>query len=335
MKKVQLYNKLDKNKLKEILSQEKFERTTISFYRYVRIKNPAELRDSLYSKWSNLLILGRVYVAHEGINAQVSLPKRNLKTFKKDLNSIKTFKEIGIKHAIQEGKSFYKLTIKVRNELVAYGLPSKSYDMMNTGRHIGAKDFNKSLDDPNSVIIDMRNQYESEIGQFDNAITPNAVKSKELLPKVMKILYGKRNKKVLLYCTGGIRCEKASAYLKQNGFDDVYQLRGGIIQYVKEIRENNSVSRFKGKNFVFDGRLGERVTDDVLSSCHICGASSDEHTDCNYDACHRLFIQCKSCKKKLDGCCSNECKEFALLSKNEQIKIRKSSKKVGLKTLLN
>ncbi len=181
----------------------------------------------------------------------------------------------------------------------------------------------------------MRNYYESEIGRFDNALIPDVETSKELLPKVKKMLTGNERDQILLYCTGGIRCEKASAYLIQNGFEDVNQLQGGIIQYAHEVKKYGLESKFRGKNFVFDDRLGERVTNDILALCHICNSPCDKHTDCKNDACHILFIQCKKCSEKLDGCCSKECQDFSKLPIAKQRILRKDPDRVVSKTFFD
>tara|TARA_B100000214_G_C23954662_1_gene622193 strand:+ start:521 stop:1552 length:1032 start_codon:yes stop_codon:yes gene_type:complete len=335
MKKKNLFNKIDKKVLIESLEKEPFDRITISFYRYINIKYPIKFRDNLYKDWERLNIFGRVYISHEGINAQISIPKYHYQIFKEQLENKKEFKSIPIKHALQDGASFYKLTIKVRKELVAYGLSPNNYDMDKTGNHLSARDYNKAIEDPDSIVIDMRNYYESEIGRFDNAIIPNVETSKELLPEVKRLLQNKKDKKILLYCTGGIRCEKASSFLIKNGFKDVNQLEGGIIKYAHEIKRKGLQSKFKGKNFVFDNRLGERVTKDVLSCCHICGNKCDSHNDCKNDACHILFIQCEKCYHELGGCCSKDCYEFSLLPKNEQKKLRKNPEKIVSKTFFD
>ena len=323
-----LYNKKGRNILKQELMAEPFERKTVSFYKYFQCKDPQRFRDLLFLDWTKIKIFGRIYIAHEGINAQLSVPEHFWSDF---LNTLKKYPElinIPIKRAIQEGKSFYKLTIKVREELVAYGIPKDSYCMNNVGKHLSSEDYNMALENPDAVIVDMRNFYESEIGRFKRAIVPDVEKSKELLPKVKQILKGREEDQVLLYCTGGIRCEKASAYLIKSGFKDVNQLRGGIIQYTHDIKVRKIESKFIGKNFVFDARLGERVTDDVIAQCHICGESCDDHTDCKNDACHILFIQCKVCAVDLDGCCSKECQRIALRPETEQKELRKNSKRL-------
>ena len=334
-KKKYLYNKVNRKELKLALANEPFERTTASFYKYVDISVPKDLRDELYEVWNKMGVFGRVYIADEGINAQVSIPQANWEIFKKSVLSNDLFRGIIIKKAIQEGSSFYKLKIKVRKELVAYDVPKESYDMRKVGKHLTASDYNLAIESKDSTIVDMRNYYESEIGRFENAIIPDVETSKELLPEVKKLLKGKENEKILLYCTGGIRCEKASSYLIKNGFNDVNQLQGGIIQYAHEIKSNNIESKFRGKNFVFDDRLGERITDDVLSFCHICGDSCDDHTDCKNDACHILFIQCEKCNKLYDGCCSKECQNFAALPIEKQKKLRKDPERIISRTFFD
>ena len=334
-KKKHLYNKINSKELKLALANEPFERITASFYKYVDISVPNELRDELYELWNKMGVFGRIYIADEGINAQVSIPQPNWEIFKKSVLSNDLFRGIIIKKAIQEGSSFYKLKIKVRKELVAYDVPKESFDMRKVGKHLTASDYNLAIESKDSTVVDMRNYYESEIGRFENAIIPDVETSKELLPEVKKLLKGKENEKILLYCTGGIRCEKASSYLIKNGFNDVNQLQGGIIQYAHEIKSNNMESKFRGKNFVFDDRLGERITDDVLSFCHICGESCDDHTDCKNDACHILFIQCEKCNKIYDGCCSKECQNFAALPIEKQKKLRKDPEKMISRTFFD
>jgi UPF0176 protein len=149
---------------------------------------------------------------------------------------------------------------------------------------------------------------------------------------VKKILNGRKSDPILLYCTGGIRCEKASSYLIKNGFKNVSQLNGGIIQYAHDVKKQGLESKFRGKNFVFDDRMGEQITDDVIGKCHQCNNSADNHKDCGNDACHILFIQCGKCNLVYDGCCSVECKDFASLPIDEQRILRKDPQKVVSKS---
>ena len=330
-----LFNKVGRDILKKELAAEPFDRITASFYVYHPIENPQAFRDQLFINWNKLNILGRIYIATEGINAQFSVPEQNWSQFCEIMNSFPFLRNVPIKKAIQGGNSFYKLTIKVRNELVAYGVPENSYDMNKVGNHLSAEEFNQALEKSETIVVDMRNYYESEVGRFESAVIPDVEISKELLPEVKDILDGKEEEQVLLYCTGGIRCEKASSYLMNHGFKNVNQLSGGIIQYVNEINKNGVKSKFIGKIFVFDARLGERVSDDIISNCHICNKSSDIHRDCKNDACHILFIQCETCFKELDGCCSKECNDFFKLPIEEQKIRRKDPTQVVSRTFFD
>ncbi len=330
-----MYNKKSKIELKNILEKEQFDRITCSFYKYCLIENPDNLRNKLYLDLKDLKILGRIYVSKEGINAQISIPEHSLKDFRSYIHSINAFKEIKFKHAIEEGTSFLKLKILVRDEIVAYKLPQDSYDMNKIGLHLKPIDFNRSIKEKDSIVVDMRNYYECEVGRFKDAVIPDAHFSKELLPKVAEILKGKEDKKVHLYCTGGIRCEKASSYLIKKGFKDVYQLEGGIIQYAHDMKKNNLKSEFIGKNFVFDDRMGERVTKDIIGQCHQCKVASDNHKNCKNDSCHLLFIQCDKCAKKFNDCCSDVCNDFMQLDIEERKKIRKDKNKKVSSTKLS
>ena len=332
MKKQQLFNKISRNELKKSLSNEPFQRITASFYKYFQVSSPKKFRDNLYVRFNQLKIFGRIYIAREGINAQISVPESNWYVFTKELGKFKELKNVTLKKALQEGKSFYKLVVKLKKELVSYQIPETSYNMQKTGKHLTAEQYNKALDNPGTIIVDMRNYYESEIGRFRGALVPNVETSKELLPKVRNLLKGKEKEQILLYCTGGIRCEKASSFLINNGFKNVSQLKGGIIQYSHEVKEKGLESKFIGKNFVFDERLGERVTDDIISSCHVCDLPCDTHTDCKNSACHILFIQCDNCSKKLNGCCSEKCKDYLSLPIEKQKLLRKDPKNVVSKT---
>ena len=318
-----MFNKKSQIELKKDLDKESFKRITCSFYRYVNIMNAEEFRNRLYQKFSHLNILGRIYVANEGINAQISIPEHNWTIFKDYVNSEDLLKEVKLKKAVKEGSSFIKFKILVKNEIVAYGLHKDSYDMDYVGRHLSAKEFNESIKKEDSIIVDMRNYYESEVGRFDNAIIPDIHRSQELLPAVADLISDSKDKKVHLYCTGGIRCEKASAFLIKKGFKDVYQLDGGIIQYAHDVKKENIPSAFIGKNFVFDDRLGEKITDDIIGKCHQCQESCDQHINCNNDACNILFIQCEDCAIKYDKCCSVNCRDFNALDVEEQRKLRK------------
>jgi UPF0176 protein len=334
MKTPELRNRINKDELKIRLAHESIERVTLSFYKYVKIDEPKELRDYFFKTWTALNCFGRIYIAHEGINAQMSVPKDNWETFKTELYKDNRFANVPFKIAFDgDGKSFYKLVIKVKDKVVADGISDESFDASNTGTYLDAHGFNKAIEDPNTIVVDMRNHYESEVGRFDNAFCPDADTFREELPLVVEHLKGQEDKKVIMYCTGGIRCEKASAYLKHQGFKDVNHLQGGIIQYAKEVKEQGLESKFKGVNFVFDERIGERITDDVLSQCHQCGTACDTHVNCKNDDCHLLFIQCNDCVQKMQGCCTPKCQEIAAMPIEIQRELRKGRIKNGEESL--
>jgi UPF0176 protein len=325
-----LVNKINKNVLKQLLKEENLKRKTISFYRYVYIPNPIDFRNELFKILTDLNCFGRIYLAHEGINAQMSLPENNWDKFIKQLNELPYFKDISIKLAIDDnGKSFYKLVVKVKSKIVSDGIKDPDFDPSKTGNYLNAIEFNKAIEDNNTIVIDMRNHYESEVGRFDRAFCPDADTFREELPLVVNHLKGQEDKKIIMYCTGGIRCEKASAYLKYKGFKDVNHLQGGIIQYTNEIKEQNLDSKFRGINFVFDERIGERITPDILSNCHQCNEPCDTHVNCKNDDCHLLFIQCETCAKKMSGCCTSECSNIASLPIEQQRELRKGRIKNG------
>ena len=323
-----LYNRLSNAESIEILEKSGEERLILSFYKYFKIKNLSIFRNYLFSSWSKIGVLGRIYVADEGINAQLSLPKKKLSSFTSELDQVDPLKGIRLNFAIKNStKSFLKLKIKVRKQIVVDGIQDKNFDPTNVGKHLNATEFNKILSEKGTSCIDMRNHYESEIGHFIGAITPNVDSFKESINFIDKKFENEnRNKKILLYCTGGIRCEKASAYLKFKGFKNVFQLDGGIINYVHQLKNNNFKNKFIGKNFVFDNRLSEKITNDVISNCHQCGSKSDNHVNCSNVACNLLFIQCDRCNESLNGCCSIDCLNINNLSLEEQKNLRKGEK---------
>ena len=322
---MQLYNKLSAKERAELIEKAGKDRLTLSFYKYAHIENPKAFRDHLFLTWDNLDVLGRIYVATEGINGQLSLPADRFEAFKTHLDTISFLKDIRLNIAVeQDNMSFLKLKVKVRNKIVADGLEDQSFDVTNIGEHVNADAFNALIEDEKTVLVDMRNHYESEIGHFKNAITPDVDTFRESLDIIEDDLKAhKEDKNLVMYCTGGIRCEKASAYFKHKGFKNVYQLEGGIIEYTRQINEKNLENKFIGKNFVFDERRAEKISDHVIASCHQCGAPADIHTNCANDACHLLFIQCDSCKEDMDNCCSKNCQEIHHLPYEAQKALRK------------
>jgi len=318
-----LYNKINSDLLKQQMLESDQKRTTLSFYKYAHIKNIQVFRDHFYSILDDIGVKGRIYIASEGVNGQISVPKENFQLLKEALDSIEFLKGIRLNIAIEDdGKSFYKLKIKIRNKIVADGLNDETFDVTKRGKHISAQEFNQLAEDPETVIVDMRNHYESEVGHFDRAITPDVETFRESLPIIEKMLEPHKDKNIIMYCTGGIRCEKASAYYKHRGFKKVHQLDGGIIEYARQVEQKGLENKFLGKNFVFDERMGERISGDIIAHCHQCGAPCDDHVNCANDACHILFIQCKECADKYHNCCSSKCKEFNELPEETRSRLK-------------
>lgn len=319
-----LHNRISQKELKQRLSEETEPRITISFYHYFHIDEPKTFRDQLYKNLDALNVFGRIYIAHEGINAQVSVPESNYENFKSYLYSIEQLKGVRLNIAVDDdGKSFWVLKIKVRDKIVADGIDDPTFDMRNKGKYVNAEEFNKLTDIPDTIVVDMRNHYEYEVGHFENAIEIPSDTFREQLPMAADMLKDAKDKNIIMYCTGGIRCEKASAYMLHRGFKNVFHLEGGIINYANQVKEKQLPVKFHGKNFVFDNRLGERVTEEIISKCHQCGKPADTHVNCANEACHLLFIQCDECREKYEGCCSKDCQDFIHLPLEEQKEKRK------------
>lgn len=324
---MQLWNTFSKEELVKQLNESGLNFITISFYQYAKIDNPSDFRDQLFLNWSKLNIVGRTYVAKEGINAQISVPVPLFEQFRDELYTIPFLDGIRLNIAVEDGgvkHPFLKLKIKVRDKILADGLNDQTFDVTNKGIHLNAEEFNKLTDDPNTILIDFRNHYESEVGYFKGAITPDVDTFRDSLPVIEDLyLKGNEDKNIVMYCTGGIRCEKASAWYKHRGFKNVHQLEGGIIKYANDCKDLGIENKFIGKNFVFDERRGERISDDIIAQCHQCGEPCDVHTNCVNDGCHLLFIQCDTCKSKFENCCSEECQHTIHLPLEEQRALRK------------
>ncbi len=319
-----LYNKLSQPELKKLLLAEDFKRITISFYRYFFIEDPVSFRNQLYRMLNARNVFGRIYLANEGINAQISVPEAEYENFKRELNATAGLEDLRLNIAVDDdGKSFWVLKIKVRNKIVADGIEDPAFDMANKGRYVNAETFNKLTKDEDTLVIDMRNHYEYEVGHFEKAQEIPSDTFREQLPMAAAMFKDAKEKNIIMYCTGGIRCEKASAFMLHRGFKNVFHLEGGIINYVNEVKAKGLTNKFKGKNFVFDNRLGERVTDEIIAHCHQCQQPADTHTNCLNEGCHLLFIQCETCKEKFNGCCSKECQDILALPAEERKILRK------------
>ncbi|PKP54138.1 MAG: hypothetical protein CVT92_01000 [Bacteroidetes bacterium HGW-Bacteroidetes-1] len=319
-----LHNKIDKEILKKRLAEEPFKRKTLSFYKFVEIQDVEKFRDELYIRWNEMQVFGRIYVAKEGINAQLSVPEHQMESLNEFVENHSYLKGVLLNFAIEDdGKSFYKLRILVKHKILSDGLVNSEFNIYDVAKHLDALSYNQKLSEPNTVVIDLRNHYEHEVGHFEGAVLPDVNTYKESIPIIVDMLENKQPDNIMLYCTGGIRCEKFSAYLRHKGFKNVFQLKGGVINYAHQVKKSGVESKFIGKNFVFDDRMGERVTHDIIAHCHQCGEPADTHKNCANDACHLLFIQCDKCASQFNNCCSNDCLEATLLSTEVQKQLRK------------
>lgn len=314
-----LHNRINNEELKQRMLAETEPRTTVSFYKYFRIEDPQSFRDSLYVQLEKLKVFGRIYIAQEGINAQISVPQSNFEAFRNTLYAIPELNGVRLNIAVDDdGKSFWVLRMKVRSKIVADGVDDPDFDPSKVGVYLKATDVNQMIGKPDTIVVDMRNHYEYEVGHFQNAIEIPSDTFRDQLPMAVDMLKDQKDKNIIMYCTGGIRCEKASAYMLHNGFKNVFHVEGGIIEYTRKAREQGLPLKFIGKNFVFDERLGERITDDVIAQCHQCGAPCDTHTNCRNNGCHLLFIQCENCARQYEGCCSEDCRDEMHLPQEEQ-----------------
>lgn len=327
-----LHNRVSNDELRALMLAETEPRVTLSFYKYFRITDPQAFRDELYRVMTGLSVFGRVYIAGEGINAQVSVPRNRFAAFKSVLYAFAAPLD-GLRLNIaldDDGKSFWVLRMKVRARIVADGIEDPTFDPANTGHYLNAEQVNAMAGDPDTVFVDMRNHYEYEVGHFDNAIEVPSDTFREQLPMAVEMLAKDKAKNIVMYCTGGIRCEKASAYMLHHGFEHVYHVEGGIIEYARRAREQGLPLKFTGKNFVFDERLGERITPDVIAHCHQCGTPCDTHVNCLNQGCHLLFIQCPACAQRYQGCCSATCRDELALPLEEQ-RARRAGRENGMK----
>ncbi|CAL4323906.1 rhodanese-related sulfurtransferase [Buchnera aphidicola] len=306
-----LYNRYSKKELKKNILTNSTSCFIVSFYKYFPIKNIQEYRDQIYKKFYQYNVLGRVYISSEGINAQISIPvkfypliKNFLHNFDPKLNNL--FINKSLNHDI---KAFWVLSVKIKKNLVFDDIKNIEFNSKDIGIYIESKEVNCMLNDRKTIFIDMRNSYEYEIGHFPNAIEIPSLTFREQLKKVIKIMHNNKDKKIVMYCTGGIRCEKATAWMRFNGFKYIYHIKGGIIGYVNDAKKNKQPILFKGSNFVFDNRMSEKVSDEIISFCKQCNKPSDRYVNCAFNSCHLLFIQCDNCTINFKNCCSKDCME--------------------------
>ena len=275
------------------------------YYCYTKIENPHDFREQhhLYCVEHNLR--GRIIVAEEGINGTISGLKHDCEQYMKDLLADPRFEKTEFKVERHDGHAFHKMNVRVKREIVNSGLPHID-PTKRTGKYLDPHEFKKLKDRDDVVIVDVRSNYEHNVGRFKNAITFDINNFRDFPAKV-KELEKFKDKKIITYCTGGIKCEKASAWLLEKGFKNVYQLHGGIIKYgLEEDGED-----FEGKCYVFDNRVTtavNKVNPVVISKCHICGTECDRMVNCANPDCNKHIPLCEKCAGQMDGACSERCK---------------------------
>jgi len=283
------------------------------FYKFHPIESPKWFirRNKKFCK--ELGILGKILVAKEGINGSVSGTKEQMEKYKEFVRSLSGFEDVSFKEEIGVNHPFNKMIVKGREEIVSL---HKEVDMSRKGKYVTPEEFLKGCNDGNVIILDARNDYEYKLGKFKGAVNPE-IKTFRQFPEFVEKFKDNKDKKIYIYCTGGIRCEKASLYMEDQGFTDVHQLHNGIINFCQELPN----TAWKGKCFVFDKRLMSDIGQEnsAISDCISCGEKSDLQRNCKYVYCDELVIQCSKCQEKMHGCCSKNCMDEFLVYARERV----------------
>lgn len=283
--------------------------TILLYYKYVSIEYPHQILKWQKKLCADLSLKGRIIIAHEGINGTVGGSAENIELYKAVMRKNPLFQDVEFKESPGSADQFPKMRVVVKNEVVHLGVDPKKITAADGGTHLTPEQAHAMIAQKSKelVILDARNTVESAIGTFTNAITPDIDHFRQLPEYLDNNLEQFKDKDVLMFCTGGIRCERASAYLKSKGVArSVSQIKGGIHCYVEQFPDGF----FRGKNYVFDGRIAVKVNDDVLGTCAICRVSCDEYTNCLNASCNEHFIGCPACIQKFANTCGQECMEL-------------------------
>lgn len=280
----------------------------ILFYKYVTIQSPNAVKEELLSLCQNLGLKGRILLATEGINATLAGKLTAINDFISYMSVHSLFDGIDFKDSSGTLNDFPRLEIKVKQEIVKLGIAPDKLTALEGGKHLSPREAHALIEsNKNLVILDARNNYESRIGTFEKAIKPDINTFREFPSYIDQNEELLKDKDVLMYCTGGIRCERASAYVQKKGIaKNVYQITGGIHRYVEQFPDGF----FKGKNYVFDNRISIKVTDDILGTCLLCDVSADEYYNCMNARCNKHFIGCDNCIAQYQRTCSPRCHDL-------------------------
>lgn len=289
----------------------------ILFYKYTQIDYPEAVQTWQKDICSRLGLTGRILIAHEGINGTVGGPEDAINSYIAEMRASNLFADIDFKEGDGSKEHFPRLQVLVRPYIVNLGVSADEAPLEYGGKHLSpdeAHEFIASQDD-DKIVFDARNNFESRIGKFENAHAPDINHFRDLPEYIEQHPEVFEGKDVLMYCTGGIRCERATALLQQKGIArNVYQLKGGIHRYTEQYPDGY----FRGKNYVFDGRIGVRVTDDVLTHCDLCGTSCDIYTNCINAPCNKHMIACDSCRHQYANTCSDACYNAVMQNTDQQ-----------------
>lgn len=291
--------------------------TILIFYKYITIEDPQHILQWQQEICSTLNLKGRILISHEGINGTLGGTTENTNAYKNLILQHELFSDIDFKESAGGAEYFPRLSIKIRKEAVSLGIPYNKLTTQNSGQHLTPEEAHALIaQNPHDLIIlDARNEEESKIGRFLNAITPPIKNFRDLPRYLDENLETFKDKQVLMYCTGGIRCERATAYLNEKNIaKKVYQIKGGIHRYVEKYPDGF----FRGKNYVFDGRIAIKINNDILSTCSICTTPCDDYNNCLNATCNKHFIACNNCVEKLEEACSEVCKN--LIKDNKVVK---------------
>jgi len=295
------------------------------YYKYVSIADTKQMREWQRKLCSKLGLKGRILIGQEGINGTVGGTIEATKQYIQEMKQHPLFSDIDFKESEGDADHFPRLRVAVRKEIVTLGIDPHEITPKDTGKHLSPDEVHELIEKKKNkdlVILDARNNYESAIGTFEGAVTPDIENFRDFPEYIDKNADTFKNKEVLMFCTGGIRCERATALLKKKNIaKEVYQIKGGIHRYAEKYPDGY----FRGKNYVFDGRIAVKINDDVLGTCYICKIQCDEYTNCVNVQCNLQFIACKSCFKEFKNTCSKDCLEKV---KNQKVAIRTKTAKI-------
>ena len=279
--------------------------TIILFYKYIDIQYPHSIMKWQRTLCTSLGLKGRILLATEGINGILGGETDRIELYKQAMNAHAYFADIDFKESDGSADCFPRLMVKVKKEIVKLGLDPQEVRARDAGISLSPEEAHALIEqNKDLVLLDTRNEYESRIGTFQNALVPNTTNFRDFPDYINKNLEQLQDKNVLMFCTGGIRCERASAYVKTKSIaKNVYHIRGGIHRYVEKFPNGY----FKGKNYVFDGRIAVKVSDDVLAQCEHCKMTCDEYTNCINAECNKQIIVCPSCMPSYHNTCSTRC----------------------------